>query len=139
MDNDTSLAYEKPFPMMSFYNMTKFIMKWSMHQFFRHIIILGQKNVPKRGPVVFCGNHANQFVDGSIVFFATPRDTRFMVAAKVSHFSLFNIRQFNDAIVIFRFFQNLITIRKILNQFNFIVIQKTNTWFIFQMVTFCTG
>jgi len=31
---------------------------------------------------VFCGNHANQFVDGSIVFFATPRDTRFMVAAK---------------------------------------------------------
>jgi len=41
IDNDTSLAYEKPFPVMSFYNMTKFIMKWSMHQFFRHIIILG--------------------------------------------------------------------------------------------------
>jgi len=31
IDNDTSLAYEKPFPTLSFYNMTRFIMKWSMH------------------------------------------------------------------------------------------------------------
>lgn len=59
-------------------------MKFSMQQFFKEIIIIGKENVPKRGPVIFCGNHTNQFVDGSLVFFAAPRDTRFMVAAKVS-------------------------------------------------------
>lgn len=76
------LAYEKPFPTFSFYNMVKSFMKFSMHQFFKEIIIIGKENVPKRGPVIFCGNHTNQFVDGSLVFFAAPRDTRFMVAAK---------------------------------------------------------
>jgi len=43
---------------------------------------LGLHNIPKRGPVIFCGNHQNQFVDGSILFSTSNRDARFLVAAK---------------------------------------------------------
>lgn len=57
-------------------------MKFSMHQFFRDITVLGRHNIPKRGPLIFCGNHSNQFVDGSILFFTAQRDVRFMVAGK---------------------------------------------------------
>lgn len=53
-----------------------------MHQFFRDISVIGGKNVPKKGPVIFCGNHSNQFVDGSILFATAPRDVRFLVAGK---------------------------------------------------------
>ena len=55
-----------------------------MQQFFKDITVLGLHHIPKRGPVIFCGNHNNQFVDGCIVFFTASRDVRFMVAAKVS-------------------------------------------------------
>lgn len=54
-----------------------------MNNFFKEITVLGAHNVPKRGPVILCGNHQNQFVDGSIVYFTSPRDVRFMVSAKV--------------------------------------------------------
>jgi glycerol-3-phosphate O-acyltransferase/dihydroxyacetone phosphate acyltransferase len=57
-----------------------------MKQFFRDISVLGLHNIPKKGPVIFCGNHNNQFVDGVILFFTASRDVRFMVAAKVSFF-----------------------------------------------------
>jgi len=46
---------------------------------------LGGHNVPKTGPVIFCGNHSNQFIDGSLCFvlgYELGRDVRFMVAAK---------------------------------------------------------
>jgi glycerol-3-phosphate O-acyltransferase / dihydroxyacetone phosphate acyltransferase len=55
-----------------------------MHLFFRDITVLGKHNVPTTGPVIFCGNHANQFNDGNILLATAPRNVRFMVAAKVS-------------------------------------------------------
>ena len=61
-----------------------------MHQFFESITVLGLHNIPKKGPVIFCGNHNNQFVDGSIAFFTSNRDVQFMVAAKVSILTEFN-------------------------------------------------
>lgn len=57
-----------------------------MHQFFEEITVLGLHNIPVKGPVIFCGNHNNQFVDGCILYATTSRDARFMVAAKVSFF-----------------------------------------------------
>ena len=57
-----------------------------MTLFFRDITILGTHNVPKTGPVIFCGNHANQFSDGHIMLGNAPRNVRFLVAAKVSPF-----------------------------------------------------
>lgn len=65
-----------------------------MNQFFRDITILGLHNIPKRGPLIFCGNHQNQFVDGSILFSTSNRDARFLVAAKVSIFVYFYIFEF---------------------------------------------
>ena len=58
-------------------------MRFLVNNFFKDITVLGAHNVPKRGPVILCGNHQNQYVDGSIVYFTSPRDARFMVAAKV--------------------------------------------------------
>jgi len=51
---------------------------------------LGLHNIPKKGPVIFCGNHNNQFVDGSIAFFTSNRDVQFMVAAKVRKLTNFD-------------------------------------------------
>lgn len=52
--------------------------------FFRDITIIGLKNIPERGPVIFCGNHSNQIVDGLLVYATAgqERDVRFMVAGK---------------------------------------------------------
>jgi len=53
-----------------------------MNTFFSEVVVLGKHNIPKRGPVIFCGNHNNQFVDGCILYSTIKRDVRFMVAAK---------------------------------------------------------
>ena len=64
-------------------------MRFSMNQFFRDITIVGRHNVPKKGPVIFCGNHNNQFCDGTILLSFAGRDVRFIVAAKVSKADFF--------------------------------------------------
>lgn len=80
------ISHEKPFPICSFYFFCKQFMRFCMHQFFRDITVLGAHNIPESGPVIFCGNHQNQFMDGCILFFKAQRDVRFMVAAKVCIF-----------------------------------------------------
>jgi hypothetical protein len=81
---ESNKVFEKPAPMLSFYYILRFSMRMFMKQFFRDISVLGLHNIPKRGPVIFCGNHNNQFVDGVILLTTASRDVRFMVAAKVS-------------------------------------------------------
>lgn len=51
------IAYEQPAPLCSFFNGVKIFMKFCMHTFFRDITVLGKHNIPKRGPVILCGNH----------------------------------------------------------------------------------
>lgn len=68
--------------MFSFYNATRKFMSFTNQIFFRDITVVGLKNVPKKGPVIFCGNHSNQFIDGNILLATAPRDVRFMVAGK---------------------------------------------------------
>ena len=80
------ISHEVPSSPCSLYSVTRAFMKFTMHQFFRDINILGKHNIPKSGPVIFCGNHSNQFMDGCILLAHAQRDVRFMVAAKVSIF-----------------------------------------------------
>jgi glycerol-3-phosphate O-acyltransferase / dihydroxyacetone phosphate acyltransferase len=82
VEEPSDVAYEKPAPVLSFYYLTRALMKFCMHAFFRDITVLGTHNIPKKGPVIFCGNHQNQFCDGCILFSHSERDVRFMVAAK---------------------------------------------------------
>lgn len=80
----SNVAYEEPAHWFSAYNGFRNLMKFCHHQFFKDISVIGQHNIPKRGPVIFCGNHFNQFCDGAIIFFTAGRDTRAIVAEKVS-------------------------------------------------------
>eukprot|EP01071_Lankesteria_metandrocarpae_P002763 Lankesteria_metandrocarpae@DN2539_c1_g1_i1.p1 len=48
--------------------------------FFKEITLVGLENVPVIGPVIFVGNHNNQFVDASILMALMPRRVRFLIA-----------------------------------------------------------
>eukprot|EP00127_Corallochytrium_limacisporum_P004035 Clim_evm84s156 gene=Clim_evmTU84s156 len=50
--------------------------------FFRDVEVTGLDNIPPSGPVIFVGNHNNQFVDGLMMFTQATRDLRFLVAQK---------------------------------------------------------
>jgi len=50
--------------------------------FFRDIQVLGLQNIPKDGPVIFVGNHANQFIDPLILLTSCDRSISFLIAAK---------------------------------------------------------
>jgi glycerol-3-phosphate O-acyltransferase / dihydroxyacetone phosphate acyltransferase len=46
-----------------FYSMRVFLHS-ILSIFFRSIEVVGTENIPVKGPVIFTGNHSNQFVDG---------------------------------------------------------------------------
>lgn len=46
---------------------------------FKSIEIVGLDNIPREGPIIFTGNHANQFVDGLVVMMTSPRKVRCVV------------------------------------------------------------
>jgi len=50
--------------------------------FFREIDVIGRENVPRRGPIIFTGNHANQFVDALMVLCNSQHKVGFLIAAK---------------------------------------------------------
>jgi len=50
--------------------------------FFSSIEIVGRENVPKQGPIIFVGNHANQFVDGLLVMTSCSQKVGFLIAEK---------------------------------------------------------
>lgn len=55
--------------------------------------VLGKQNIPLHGPVIFTGNHMNQFVDAAIILVTNPHKIGFLVADKsyrkpiIGHFS----------------------------------------------------
>lgn len=52
---------------------------------FKSIDVVGLDNIPKDGPVIFTGNHANQFVDGLVVMMTSPRQVGLLIAEKSWH------------------------------------------------------
>ena len=61
-----------------------FSVKVFMHSllsiFFSSVEVLGRQNVPEHGPVIFTGNHMNQFVDAAVIVVATALPVGFLVA-----------------------------------------------------------
>mmetsp|Transcript_5986 Transcript_5986/g.7629 ORF Transcript_5986/g.7629 Transcript_5986/m.7629 type:complete len:687 (-) Transcript_5986:6-2066(-) len=52
--------------------------------FFRDVKIIGHRNIPHYGPVIFAGNHANQFID-SVVLMSTCKRTVSFLMAEISY------------------------------------------------------
>ncbi|XP_049848728.1 uncharacterized protein LOC126316675 [Schistocerca gregaria] len=50
--------------------------------FFSAIEVIGHENVPKKGPVIFVGNHQNQFVDPMLIMTYCKRRLGFLIAEK---------------------------------------------------------
>ena len=50
--------------------------------FFREVEIVGRDNIPPYGPVIFTGNHANQFVDALMVMCTCQHTLSHMIADK---------------------------------------------------------
>lgn len=53
--------------------------------YFSSMEVLGRENIPEHGPVIFTGNHMNQFVDGGILVVTTPHRVGLLVAEKSYH------------------------------------------------------
>ncbi|CAK4203412.1 unnamed protein product [Aphanomyces euteiches] len=53
--------------------------------FLKSIEIVGKENVPMTDPVIFTGNHTNQFVDGMLVLMNCFRKVGFLIAEKSMH------------------------------------------------------
>lgn len=52
-----------------------------MSLYFRKIHVVGQSNIPENGPLIICGNHANQFIDALIIGSFVKNQLSFTIAA----------------------------------------------------------
>jgi len=50
--------------------------------FFREVSIVGKQNIPQYGPVIFTGNHANQFIDSVVMLSTCQRTISYLMANK---------------------------------------------------------
>lgn len=67
---------------MSFvYYILKNISQAVQSLYFRKVFIVGIENVPKDGPVIICGNHANQFIDPIMIGSCVDRHLSFTMAS----------------------------------------------------------
>jgi glycerol-3-phosphate O-acyltransferase / dihydroxyacetone phosphate acyltransferase len=48
--------------------------------FFRSVDVIGRDNIPRFGPVIFVGNHANQFVDGIMMLSTCEHKISYLMA-----------------------------------------------------------
>lgn len=62
-----------------------FVMWVLVNVYFREVAVVGLENVPKEGPVVFYGNHQNQFIDAMMIRAHCGRPVRFIIAEKSMH------------------------------------------------------
>jgi glycerol-3-phosphate O-acyltransferase/dihydroxyacetone phosphate acyltransferase len=78
------------------YFATKVFFQSILNIFFSSIEVLGKENIPAHGPIIFTGNHMNQFVDGAMVLVTNPHRVSFLVAE--SSFSKPIIGDFSKAV-----------------------------------------
>lgn len=78
------------------YYSTKIFFTSVLNIFFSSIEVLGKENIPQHGPIIFCGNHMNQFVDGAVSLVTCPHKLNFLIAE--SSFKKPVIGQFAKAI-----------------------------------------
>ncbi|KAH0478745.1 MAG: hypothetical protein KVP17_001276 [Porospora cf. gigantea B] len=71
--------------------------------FFRDVTVVGMERIPCYGPVIFVGNHNNQFVDAVMLLASLPRYVRFMIAeASLQRAVIGNLAQFAGSIAVKR-------------------------------------
>ena len=63
------------------YGSVKYFLKVVTSMYFQKINVIGQENIPKDGPVIICGNHANQFVDPMLIISNSTRNLSVCMAA----------------------------------------------------------
>lgn len=63
-----------------------FLIRWLctaiVRSLFRDVNIINPENVPLYGPVIFVGNHNNQFIDACVLITNIPRQVKFIIAEK---------------------------------------------------------
>nr|ASN64451.1 glycerol 3-phosphate acyltransferase 1 [Eimeria falciformis] len=63
-----------------------FLVKWLcvaiVRCFFKEVAVIHKERIPLYGPVIFVGNHNNQFLDACMLVSIIPRQVRFLIAAK---------------------------------------------------------
>eukprot|EP00758_Cryptobia_borreli_P003630 Tbor_TRINITY_DN3880_c0_g1::TRINITY_DN3880_c0_g1_i1::g.5678::m.5678/K13507/GAT; glycerol-3-phosphate O-acyltransferase / dihydroxyacetone phosphate acyltransferase len=68
------------------FNLLLDLFLWALvNVFYREVVVCGLENVPKEGPVVFYGNHQNQFIDAMMIRAHCGRPVRFIIAEKSMH------------------------------------------------------
>jgi len=50
--------------------------------------VLGKENIPAHGPIIFTGNHMNQFVDAAVMLVTCPHRVGFLMAEKSFHIAV---------------------------------------------------
>lgn len=70
------------------YNFIWWLCKLIVHSFYALIQVNNANYVPQSGPIIFYGNHQNQFVDAMLLFSQTRRAVSFLMAQ--SSFSKYN-------------------------------------------------
>ena len=59
-----------------------------IYSFFKEIHIIGEENLPKEGPVILCGTHNSQYVDGMMLILTSNRPVNFLIAEKSTRHKL---------------------------------------------------
>lgn len=68
--------------MPNFYFMIRWLCTAIVRSLFRDVNIINPENVPLYGPVIFVGNHNNQFIDACVLITNIPRQVKFIIAEK---------------------------------------------------------
>ena len=64
------------------YLIVRWLCRFVLGIFFQEVEVVGAEHVPREGPVIFTGNHQNQFVDGIMLLSYTNRHLGFLIAKK---------------------------------------------------------
>lgn len=49
--------------------------------YFKDVKVIGSENIPESGPLIICGNHANQFIDPIMIISSVQRQVSYTMAA----------------------------------------------------------
>lgn len=70
------------------YFIVKNLAELMIYSFFKDIHVIGKENLPKEGPVILCGTHNSQYVDGMMLILTSKRPVNFLIAEKSTRHKL---------------------------------------------------
>jgi glycerol-3-phosphate O-acyltransferase/dihydroxyacetone phosphate acyltransferase len=66
---------------MDLFQIVKYASNFISLLYFRRVNFVGVENIPNDGPLIICGNHANQFIDPIMIASNSNRNISFTMAA----------------------------------------------------------